>query len=147
MQREGSRRSSSFEASARKTQTGLANCDGSLFSLRRDGKRKALGQSHILSSELEVYPAPCLADFITKCDRISRSHASTNVGVQTDRGQNISIFRLLAGLSWRWHDRCLITALTPIGRDPRESLMAILFWQTRWLARSGNTLRKSQSLA
>jgi hypothetical protein len=70
---------------ARKTQTGLANCDGSLFSLRRNGKRKTLGQSDILSSELKVYPATCLADFITKCDRTSRSHASTNVGVQTSR--------------------------------------------------------------
>jgi hypothetical protein len=42
---------------ARKTQRGLANCDGSLSSLRRDGERKALGQADILSGGLEVYPA------------------------------------------------------------------------------------------
>jgi hypothetical protein len=53
---------SSFDA-ARKTQTVLANCEVFLCSLRRDGKRKALGQSDILSGGLEVYAASISGGF------------------------------------------------------------------------------------
>ena len=61
MRREGSRKINFLRSvdAARKTQTGLANCDGSLFSLRRDGKRKALASRifyPVVPNKLEQRP-------------------------------------------------------------------------------------------
>ena len=112
-----------------------------LLFARRDGKRKTLGQSDILSSELEVYPATCLADFITKCDRISGSHGSTNVGVHTSRYLAIptSDIRSLGV------DRPLLSAAA-IAVVPQNQTFRRRLPQTNWASMYWNPAHESRSL-
>jgi hypothetical protein len=125
---------------ARKTQTGLANCDSSLFSLRRDGKRKTLGQSDILSSELEVYPATCLVDFITKCNRISRSHASTK-----RRCSNISLSRDSDIRYSQPRSGPTLLSTAAIAVVPQNQTFRRRLPQTNWASMSWNPAHESRS--
>jgi hypothetical protein len=70
---------------ARKTQRGLANCDGPCprFVAMASARRLARPIFYPVGSKSTQLPS--LADFITRRDRISRSHASANISVQTSR--------------------------------------------------------------
>jgi hypothetical protein len=87
MRRERSRRSSSFEASTRLARRRrvwpIATVPCSRFVMMASAKRLATRIFYPVGSKSTRLPS--VAVFITKRDRISRSHASANISVQTSR--------------------------------------------------------------
>jgi hypothetical protein len=126
MRREGSRRSSSFEASTRLARRRrvwpIATVPCSRVVMMASAKRLATRIFYPVGSKSTRLPS--VADFITKRDRISRSHASTNVSIP-----NISVSPRLRPpifAASEWPNLCSYVVLSPSSHKTRDQSVGFL---------------------